>query len=144
MIHSDLDKTILEERIDLRYTRIPFTSLFAEVRLRQESISQFEDQSGGNFFNADFTRDTEATSDLQDFRVGFNTSPWRRISFNAHYRYSMKGNHYNHIVDTTPTYSAFIRSLNRRSDEVDTKLVLHPAAWLKRTGEGVTSGPSFR
>src|SRR5262249_6933600 len=40
-------------------------------------------------------------------------------------------NHYNHVVDTTPGYSAFIRSLGRSSDEVETKLVLGAAPWLK-------------
>jgi hypothetical protein len=118
--------------VDLRYTRIPFTTLFAEARLQQESIGQFEEQltSGALSLN-DFKRNTEASSDLKDFRAGLNTSPWRRISFNAHYRHSEKDNHYNHVEDSTPGYSAFIRSLGRTSDEVETKLVLHPSAWLK-------------
>jgi hypothetical protein len=130
--HSDLDKTVVEERVDLRYTSIPFTTLFAEARLQQESIGQFEEQTTTGLFTLnDFTRNTEASSDLKDFRAGFNTSPWRRISFTAHYRHSEKDNHYNHVEDTTPGYSAFIRSLGRSSDEVETKLSLHAAAWLK-------------
>src|SRR5204863_1184706 len=82
---------------------------------------------------SDFSRDTKAGSDLRDFRVGFNTSPWRRLSFNAHYRRAEKHNHYKHILDSTPDtgYSAFIRSLERTSDEVETKMILHPATWLK-------------
>ena len=45
-----------------------------------------------------------------------------------------KDNHYNHVLDSTPNgYSAFIRSLGRKSDEVDTKLVLHPAPLFKTT-----------
>ncbi len=130
-LRSDLDKVTVEERLSLHYTKIPFTSLFAEVRGQQESLGQFEDQVG-NPLN-DFLRNTDTDSDLKDFRVGFNTSPWRRVSFNASYRHSKKANHYNHFLDTTPGYSAFIRSLGRISDEVETKLVLHPVAWFKST-----------
>jgi len=128
---SDLDKKSVTEQVGLRYTRIPFTTLFAEARLQQESIGQTEEQLGGIH---DFQRQTDATSDLRDFRAGFNTSPWRRISLSCHYRRAEKANHYDHIMDSIPDgYSAFIRSLGRTSDEVETKLVLHPATWLKTT-----------
>jgi len=130
--HSDLDTRSVEERVDLRYTRIPFTALFAEARVRQESIGQFEEQvTAGLLSLNDFRRNTEASSDLKDFRAGFNTSPWRRVSFNAHYRRTEKDNHYNHIEDSTPGYSAFLRSLGRSSDEVEAKLALHLANWIK-------------
>ena len=79
-------------------------------------------------------RDTQAASDLKEFRVGFNTSPWRQVSWNAHYRYSEKKNHYHNIQDSPQVgYSAFISGLERNTDEVDTKLVLHPLSWLQTT-----------
>ncbi len=133
-LHSDLDKTALQESVGLRYTKIPFTVLFADARFAQESIGQYEDQVSSPSPINDFRRNTDADSDLKDFRVGFNTSPWRRISFSAHYRRLEKDNHYNHFLDSTyADYSAFIRSLARSSDEVETKLAVHPATWLKAT-----------
>ena len=129
----DLDKNVVEEKIALRYTKIPFTVLFAEARLQQESTGESQEQVGGGH---DFRRVTDATTDLRDFRVGFNTSPWRWLSLNAHYRHYQKENDYDHLVDESVHgggYPAFIRALDRKTDEVETKLVLHPVSWLRTT-----------
>jgi len=134
-LHSDLDKTAVQENVGLRYTKIPYTVLFAEASFAQESIGQYEDQVSNPFPINDFQRNTDADSDSKDFRVGFNTSPWQRTSLSAHYRRLEKDNHYNHFLDSTPDtgYSAFIRALSRSSDEVETKLAVHPSTWLKTT-----------
>jgi hypothetical protein len=134
-LHSDLDKSAVSERVDLRYTKIPFTVLFAEARFQQESIGQFEDQVSTPFPLNDFLRNTDASDDLKDFRIGLNTSPWRSFSFNTHYRHSENENHYTHRKDSSPDtgYSAFIRFLGRSTDEVEAKLAFHLATWIKTT-----------
>jgi hypothetical protein len=128
-VESDLDKTQVMETAGLRYTKIPFTVLFAEGRFEQESIGQFEEEDGG----PSFIRDTDAFNALRDERVGFNTSPWRWFTFSAHYMNRLSETDYDHYVDTTPGYSAFIRHRKIDTDEAEAKLVLHPVNWLRTT-----------
>jgi len=138
---STVDRKSLQESLALRYTTIPFTVLFAEARLQQESIDHSEEQ---NSFAAPapptqlFERETEASSDLKDFRGGFTTSPWRRLSLTAHYRRYEKDSYYNHVIDRYfggpgLGYPAFIRRRKIVSDEIEPKLVWHTAGWLKTT-----------
>ncbi|MDB6110496.1 MAG: Planctomycete cytochrome [Pedosphaera sp.] len=133
---SDLDKASVEESAALRYTRIPFTTLFAEVRLRQESIGQFEEEIGSF---EEFLRKTDFSSQLYDLRAGFSTSPWQWVSLSAHYRRSDDSSNYHHTLDEAPIgipgsgYSAFILGRDLASDEVETKIVLRPLRWLKTT-----------
>ena len=135
-ITSHLDTANVEEKVALRYTKIPFTVLFAEARLQQEHTGQFEQDVGGGY---DFLRDTSASTQLADFRAGFNTSPWQRLSFNAHYRHYDNESRYNHLRDEAPIgepgdgYSAFIRWRDLRTDEAEARLVGRVASWLKAT-----------
>src|SRR6185295_12720538 len=39
-LSSDYDQNTVSETVGLRYTRIPFTALFSDVRLQQETIGQ--------------------------------------------------------------------------------------------------------
>src|SRR6266567_376539 len=124
-ITSHLDTANVEEKVALRYTKIPFTVLFAEARLQQEHTGQFEQDVGGGY---DFLRDTSASTQLADFRAGFNTSPWQRLSFNAHYRHYDNESRYNHLRDEAPIgepgdgYSAFIRWRDLLTDEAEGRL----------------------
>lgn len=132
---ANLDKAAVAESVILRFTRIPFTVLFAEARLEQESIGQTEDQVGG-FRN--FMRQTDASGELRDLRAGFSASPWSRLSFSSHYRRYEKRNRYDHNLDRAfgnpnPGYSAFIRSRDTDSDEVEAKVTWHAASWFKAT-----------
>ena len=65
---ANLQKQTLQESAGLRYTGLPFTSLFAEARFEQENMATFEEQFGGDHA---FVRDTDAESDLRDWRLGF-------------------------------------------------------------------------
>ena len=125
------DTTTVAESVGLRYTKIPFTVLFADARLQQESRGLSEDTVGG--FH-DFMQRTEASSDVRDLRAGFNTSPWERVSFSAHYRRYEKDTDYDHLLDQGDhAYPAFIRARDTDTDEVETKLTLRPCVWLKTT-----------
>jgi hypothetical protein len=140
---TDIDRATIEETLRLRYTALPFTSLFAEGRLQQESIGHYEesiDQTGGGF--QDFLRDTDASTDLRDWRIGFSTSPWTRATVTAHYRQFQRLASYEHLLDiitgpggVSPNdgYSAFIRSRDVTTDEIDARLTLRATRWLKTT-----------
>ncbi len=139
ILRSDIDKVSTSENFGLRYTQIPYTVLFADARLQQESIGQFEEQDGGLH---DFLRNTDATTDLKEYRTGFSVSPWQRVSFNAHFKSRDNRSDYDHLADITrfnglvfpgDGYPAFIRARQIATDETAAKLVFRPAAWLKTT-----------
>lgn len=137
VIDGDIDRFAVDEDVGLRYAGLPYTVLFAESRLRQESISQFESKVGGPVDTVnDFRRDTDATIDAWDYRGGFHVSPWRSLALSSHYRRVMKDRHYDHDVDEVPPgffngYSAFILDQDTDTDEVEAKLVWKPRAWIK-------------
>ena len=154
IIESHLDRQRYAEEASARFTRIPWTVLFAEARLEQERIGQFERQLGDEFLLDDFSflRDTGYSNDRRDWRVGFSTSPWQFVALSAHFRNDLSTSDYNHhsdyfldpsggpLIDPTtgapvgnPGYSAFIRHRTIDTDEVEAKLAVHPISWLKAT-----------
>ncbi|MHB8520672.1 MAG: c-type cytochrome domain-containing protein [Limisphaerales bacterium] len=139
-LSSDLGTFRTEENFGLRYTQIPCTALFADVRFQQESVGQSELEQGDNgaILGHAFIRGTEAISDLKEYRAGFEVSPFQRVSFNAQYLRREKKTDYNNVVDLAfgfpeAGYPAFITARNTSTDEVDAKLAVRPASWLQTT-----------
>jgi hypothetical protein len=132
VLNADYDQRTAMENAALRYTKIPFTVLFAEVRLEQESVGQTDNdlQSSGNF-----VENTDFSSQLTDFRAGFSTSPWQWMSFSAHYRRYENDSRYPRHGSPQPDggYPDFFRSRELLTDEIEAKLVLRPCNWLKTT-----------
>ena len=129
-LSANYDQTSVMENVALRYTKIPFSVLFAELRLKQETIGQSDSdlQSSGNYIdNPNFSSQTI------DMRAGFSTSPWRVVSLSAHYRRYENDSNYqpNQNVQPVGGYPGFLRSRELLTDEVETKLAWHPNAWLK-------------
>jgi hypothetical protein len=139
---ADYDLFKASQNADLRFTRIPFTVLFAGARFDEDSIGEYQQEGNGNL-----TNQTDVASLRYNLRAGFNTSPWRWISWEAEYKRQYSGSDYNHITDVfydpfygnpisvAPSngYPAFILSRQIQSDEVDTRLTLHPLIWLRTT-----------
>jgi hypothetical protein len=136
LVRNDLDKTGVDETLALRYTKIPYSVLFAEARLKQEEISRFDEADGGTY---DFLRDTDNSVRWQEYRAGFDVSPLRWLAFNASYKWRFHDSDYDDRRDELPHgapgdgYPAFIRSRDSESHLFDTRLVLKPAAWIKAT-----------
>lgn len=136
---ADTDRLAVDERVSLQFTALPYSVLYAEAALQQESLGQFEQQTVEDDFDGpnDFLRDTDATADLGDYRVGWTFSPWQRVSFDAGYRNRTHQTEYEHLTDTDAYlypgsgYPAFILARDIAMDEVHARLVLHPARWLK-------------
>ncbi len=126
---SSYDRAAVEESVALRYTTIPFTVLYAEARLQQESLGENERTTGPY----QFLRRTDASTQLRDWRAGFNTSPWRGVSLNSHYRRSEKETDFDDAADSSAGYPAFIHWRGVTTDEVEARLVTAPARWLKTT-----------
>jgi len=129
-LDANLDRHTLRESANLRFTGLPFTSLFADVRLEQETLDTLEGQIGGGH---DFRRDTDAEGHLNDWRAGFYTSPLNMVSVGGHYRQRHKHTRYSDRIDTTASYPAFIRDRIMDTDEFEAKLSCRPATWLKTT-----------
>jgi hypothetical protein len=131
-LSANYDQRSAMENAAVRYTKIPFTVLFAEARLEQETIDQLDSdlQSTGNF-----VEHTDFSSQLTDFRAGFSTSPWRWMSLSAHYRRYENDSHYPRTGPPQPAggYPDFFRSRELLTDEIETKLVVRPCNWLKTT-----------
>jgi hypothetical protein len=134
--NSELFKS--SQNASLRYTKIPFTVLFADGRFDQESVNQFQQQDPDGPINTE--TQTDATNYRYNFQSGFNTSPWRWCALNAQYQYQFSDSDYNYpinVVDgisgTGNGYPGFILNRKIKTDGFETKLDLRPANWLKTT-----------
>ncbi|HWF18549.1 MAG TPA: c-type cytochrome domain-containing protein [Verrucomicrobiae bacterium] len=135
-VASDYDETSVKENLALRYSKIPFTSVFAEARLQEEKIGQFDQfSSSQDIINkAVFLQRTAFSSLLSDARAGFNTSPWRVVTLSGHVRRYEDDSHYNSDALVQPVqtaYPTFIRSRDLLTDEVEGRIALRPATWFK-------------
>jgi hypothetical protein len=139
VVQSDLDKQKTSENFSMRFTRIPWTVLFAEGRFDQESIGQFEQDNPQPGVTPDtsttFLRNTDYSNDRREIRGGFSTSPWKWVALSAHYKRSDSDSDYdNHKIALDPNgYSAFIRARKLDTDEIEAKLALHPFSWMRTT-----------
>ncbi|HMJ88838.1 MAG TPA: hypothetical protein VK530_03430, partial [Candidatus Acidoferrum sp.] len=135
-VRRDLDKLGMNETLVLRYTKLPYTVLFSEARLKQEEIGHFEEEIGGQH---DFLRDTDNSVRWQEYEAGFNTSPLRWFAINASYKWRLHASDFDDARDEQPHgsagvgYPAFIRSRESETHLFETRLVLCPATWIKTT-----------
>ncbi|MCI0534184.1 MAG: hypothetical protein L0Z50_03045, partial [Verrucomicrobiales bacterium] len=139
---SRRDKALLEEDVGLRYTRIPFTVVYADGRFQQEWIDHSEEDLF-NLHGTSILRDTDARSDLYQLRTGFTISPWQPVMFESNYKVRSRKSTYDHLTDQDPPvplgsflgngYPAFILERDVDQHEVEAKLAVRPARWLKTT-----------
>jgi hypothetical protein len=138
---GDYDEFKAAQNADLRFTKIPFTVLFANGRFEEGTISELQQEGAGQL-----TNQTDVTSDRYNLETGFNTSPWSWVELNLQYQWQYSHTDYSHPVDwfvspfgdptfVTPFngYPAFILSRQIQGDGFETKLTLRPANWLRTT-----------
>ncbi len=133
-LDSNLDRSTVGENFVFRYTGLPRSLVFAEARFEQETMGQFEEDTGGIY---DFVRDTDATGDMKEYTGGVTVSPWRFASLTTHYRHRLKETRYGHFLDEFPHgtpgdgYSAFILGRDIERDDVQAKLSLRLNSWAR-------------
>jgi mono/diheme cytochrome c family protein len=124
-LSSDYDQNTVSETLGLRYSSIPFTALFADARFKQETIGQSESdiQPG-----ASFIENPSFTSRMADWRAGFHTSPWQRVSLSGHYRLYQNESRYrtNQAPQPEGGYPGLISRRDLSTDEVEARLVVRP------------------
>jgi hypothetical protein len=135
---SSADVFKSSQNADLRFTKIPFTIVFADARTDQETVNQFEQQDPAGPLNTE--NQADATNLRYNVATGFNTSPWSWFSLNAQYEYQSSDTDYNYPVDVVDGvsgvangYPGFILNRKIKTDQFETKLELRPANWLKTT-----------
>lgn len=143
ILRSDMDRVTTDEQVGMRYTKIPYTVIYAEGRFQQEAMGQSEEMNETpSLLGHDFLQNTDVSGDLKEYRTGFDFSPWRKISLNASFRHRDKQTDYNHLTRLQRTdagafpydgYPAFIKSRNINSEEFQTKLAYRPFPWWKAT-----------
>jgi hypothetical protein len=133
---SDYNEASLQENLSLRYTKIPYTTLYLEGNGEEQYIGQ-DDQFAApvDILNkAVFLQNTAYDNDSADLRAGFSTSPWRFASFSAQYRRSEDYSSYDSapLLQPVPTaYPTFIRSRWLTTDEVEAKVILYVSPRVK-------------
>lgn len=138
-IKSSNDLQGLEETAGLRFTGIPFTTIYADGRWVQQDIDlgERELEDGSLDGDAAFRRFTDADVCRQIYTVGFNSSPINRVTLAGRYRRTMKENDYSHDVDEKTAagalvpnegYSAFITMQEFTTDEISAKLGWRPCS----------------
>jgi len=131
---ASTERSSYTQEAGLRFTKIPFTTLFVEGRLEQETMGETGQETGGL---TPFLLQTDTTSRLEDFRAGFNTSPWRRVSLSGQYhQYDHHRDYDNSRKETIPLgepYPGFILWRDLFSQEAEAKLSLQATPWLKTT-----------
>jgi mono/diheme cytochrome c family protein len=137
-VGSDYNESTVEEDMALRFSKIPFTSVYAEGRWQQQDIGQFDQFSSSEdvLNKAVFTQHTIFDGRTSDLRLGFDTSPWRFVSLSAHYRYDDDDSRYDSskLVQPSPTaYPTFITARDINTHEFEAQLVLHPSSLFKTT-----------
>ena len=130
-VHSDLDRSIFSQDVGLRYTSIPFTTIFADLRFRQDTVGQYEQEINGL---TPLLRDTDMKSALNDVRAGFSTSPLRRLLLNADFRrYDNRTDYDTRLKEPLGLqgYPGFILWRDLLSEQAQAKLSFQVNSWLK-------------
>jgi hypothetical protein len=132
---SNLDRQLFSQTATLRFTKIPFTTIYGDARLQHETQGQYEEELGGP---TQYMRNTDTTSQLRDLKAGFNTSPWEHVSLNSYYRWSDNETDYDTNLKEINSdgrsyegYPGFIRWRDLLADEAQARLSLQPITWLK-------------
>lgn len=137
-VSSTYDEAALQECLSLRYSKIPFTGIYAEARAEQENINQYDQFAAPvEILNkAIFYQHTAFASQLYDVRSGFDTSPHDYVSFGADYRYYEDDSHYTSdplIQPVQTAYPTFILARDIITHEAEARLVLQPVTRFKAT-----------
>ena len=125
---ANIDRFIHEEKATLRYTRIPFTVLYAEGRWRREEAGNRGTSEGGA--SEAFLLERDVQRNWHDYRTGFNLSPWHQAALNGWYQRRDRQTEFNEQQDELAPglagegYPGFLRRRDMGTDEVGTRLVL--------------------
>jgi hypothetical protein len=128
-----IDLASARESLVVRYTTIPRTVVFAEARLQQENLQRYSQGFIQAFYVGSglFTNNSDGNIFSQEYRAGFNTSPWQRFSFGADYKYNIEQTDYSGQNSIVGAYPGFIEWRETEGNQVNARLVYRPTVWLR-------------
>ncbi len=132
-MHSRTDKNGFLETVGIRYSGIPYTSLYAEGKWRQQDIDQHEKEVEDAVTVFERLTDTDVYRNRYTF--GFSSSPIRNLTLSGRYRFRNHENDYDHKIDTDPGYSAFINKQDLNTQEIQAKVSTRVITALKASFE---------
>lgn len=149
VVNTHNDKDWFQERIGIRFQGIKYTTLYAEAKFDQGSVALSEEEvltglSDPAIATEIVERYTDTDVTREDYRVGFNTSPMRRVNLSGYYRHNRRDNDYNNILDVIAEedlgglveveentgYSAYIENQKLTTDEISAKINVRPCSKL--------------
>jgi len=144
---SNIDEFKSSQNAAVRFTKIPWTVLFTDASFEQDSYTSSEQGTVDGLDNPFLTK-SDAVNTQYDVRSGFTTSPRTWISLNTQYRFYESDTSYapyNPWIDSEPQpgYPGFILGRTIKTEEVETKLVLRPANWLRAALSYKIEGTDF-
>lgn len=133
--NSSLDEFKASQSANVRYTRIPFSVLFADTQVSEDNYSIYQAED-----TTELQRETAANAFRYDVKTGFSSSPWPWGELTTQFERRSSYTDYNQLTDIwqgipgpTNGYPAFILNREIVSDGIESKLVLRPNRWLKTT-----------
>jgi len=126
LIHSSNDTKSLSETLGMRYTKIPYTTLYAEGRWDEEQydLDESETQNGASSLGLG----SDETAFRQDYRAGLNTAPIARVTLSGSYRHYIDHDDFDYDTDTVVGYPGFITAQDFTTDEAMGKVTLRPCS----------------
>ena len=126
-VSANLDQTAVSENFNARFTRLPRTVVFAEVRGQQESVGQF-DQANDAF--EPVAQRTDALNHFLDARTGLTVSPWTWLEVGGDCRWRDSSTGYNNLLaDPVNGYPGFITHRDIALEEMEARVVVRPVSW---------------
>ena len=124
LLNSSNNRESLDETVAARFTKIPFTTLYAEGKWTEarRTLSENDLQNG----ISTLALDSSASDFRQDYRLGFNSAPLNHVTWSGRYRHLIDHNTYDYPTDTAAGYPGFITAQDFVTDEFMTKLTLRP------------------
>lgn len=123
LFRTSVEKRAMDEHLGLRFTKIPYTTMFAEAKWAQEDYT--EQAYGATPFQAANTGLTEDCR-KQDYTTGFITSPWSRVTLTGQYRNfrvdSVSSLYTTNVAAILSPYAGTLHDLSTQGNEISTKL----------------------
>ncbi|MCX6908340.1 MAG: hypothetical protein NTY01_09890, partial [Verrucomicrobia bacterium] len=126
--NTSVEKRSMEEHMGLRFTKIPYTTVFAEAKWAQEDYTVQMNEQTTQFYPSGTTEDVRH----QEYKTGFSTSPLARMTLTGQYRFFRTDSVSTlTLTNTTGLPTPYLGNLHDQSfqgNEISTKLSIHPVS----------------
>ena len=136
MVESEIDSLKLRENAEVRYTGLPFSTIYARANLVQDAYDHYEARLD-HHHDQELLRLSEAENTSERYRVGLSTRPLACLGLTAYYQMTFNDNDYTHRIDQESAgdagtgYAGVIDDFATDRDELSIKVSFRAASWLR-------------